>query len=145
MEGKRGRGGPRRAHALDDGGRIRETQGKSTTSRRVESLDIWTCREADRLKKRRNTQQNNCFTSLLILFFLYCIVFRYLYSAPQQPLANRGAFGSISSKKKRQVLRSDKDVERLDDKRETRAEGGRRFQKGPITEKDLDMAMVVLE
>ena len=44
-----------------------------------------------------------------------------------------------------QVLRSDKDVERLDDKRETRAEGGRRFQKeGAITAKDLDMAMVVL-
>jgi len=36
----------------------------------------------------------------------------------------------------RQVLRSDKDLERLDDKREARAEGGRRFQReGPITEK----------
>jgi len=46
---------------------------------------------------------------------------------------------------KRQVLRSDKDVERLDDKKEARAEGGRRFQKeGPITGKDLGMAMVVL-
>ena len=33
----------------------------------------------------------------------------------------------------------------MDDKREARAEGGRRFQReGPITEKDLDMAMVVL-
>jgi len=31
---------------------------------------------------------------------LYCIVFKYLYSAPQQPWANRGAFGSISSKKR---------------------------------------------
>ena len=42
---------------------------------------------------------------------------------------------------KRQVLRSDTDIERLDDKREGRAEGGRRFQReGPITEKDLDMA-----
>ena len=30
---------------------------------------------------------------------LYCIVFKYLYSAPQQLWANRGAFGSISSKK----------------------------------------------
>src|SRR6218665_1544845 len=41
--------------------------------------------------------------------------------------------------------RSDKDVERLNDKREARAEGGMRFQReGPITEKDLDMAMVVL-
>ena len=28
---------------------------------------------------------------------------------------------------KRQVLRSDKEVERLNDKRETQAEGGRRF------------------
>ena len=55
--------------------------------------------------------------------FLYCIVFKYLYSAPQQLKANRGAFGSICSKKKRQVLRSDKDVESLDDRREARAEG----------------------
>src|SRR6218665_801981 len=46
---------------------------------------------------------------------------------------------------KRQVLRSDTDIERLDDKREGRAEGGRRFQReGPITKKDLDMVMVVL-
>jgi len=28
------------------------------------------------------------------------MVFEYLYSAPQQPWANRGAFGSISSKKR---------------------------------------------
>src|SRR6218665_1636116 len=36
------------------------------------------------------------------------------------------------------------DIERLDDKREARAEGGRRFQReGPITENVLDMAMVV--
>ena len=47
--------------------------------------------------------------------------------------------------RKRQVLRSDKDAERLDDKKEAQAEGRRRFQReGPITEKDLDMAMVVL-
>ena len=31
---------------------------------------------------------------------LYCIVFKYLYKAPQQPWAIRGAFGSISSKKR---------------------------------------------
>jgi len=34
---------------------------------------------------------------------LYCIVLccvQYLYSAPQQPWANRGAFGSVSSKKR---------------------------------------------
>ena len=35
---------------------IRETQGKGTTSRSVESLDIWTCREADYLKKKRTVQ-----------------------------------------------------------------------------------------
>ena len=56
---------------------------------------------------------------------LYCIVFKYLYSAPKQPWANRGAFCLISSKKRDRVLRSDKDVERLDDKREARAEDGR--------------------
>jgi len=33
----------------------------------------------------------------------------------------------------------------LDDKREARAEGDRRFQReGPITDKDLDLAMVLL-
>jgi len=42
-----------KAHGLDDGGRILETQGKGTTSRRMESLDIWTCREADHLKKKK--------------------------------------------------------------------------------------------
>ena len=42
---------------------------------------------------------------------------------------------------KRQALRSDKDGERLDDKKEARAEGGKRLQReGLITEKDLDMA-----
>src|SRR6218665_1974475 len=41
---------------------------------------------------------------------LYCIVFNYLYSAPQQPWANRGAFGSISSKKiKRHELKVEGD------------------------------------
>ena len=72
------------------------------------------------------------------------IVFKYLCSAPQQPWAHRGDFGSISSKK-RQVLRSGKEVERLDDKKEAQADGGRRFQReGPATEKDLDLAIVVL-
>jgi len=33
----------------------------------------------------------------------------------------------------------------LDDKKEVRADGGRRFQReGPATEKDLDLAIVVL-
>jgi len=41
---------------------------------------------------------------------------------------------------KRQVLRSYKDVERLDYKKEAQAEGGRRFQReGPATEKDLNL------
>ena len=55
-----------------------------------------------------------------------------LYSAPQQPWANRGPFGSISSK--RQVLRSDEEVERLEE--EAQADGGRRFQReGPATKR----------
>src|SRR6218665_1016303 len=46
----------------------------------------------------------------------------------------------------RQVLRRDNiEVERLDDKKEARADDGRRFQKeGPSTEKDLDLSIVVL-
>jgi len=45
----------------------------------------------------------------------------------------------------REVLRRDKDVEKLEDKKEAQAEGGRRFQREePITEEDLDLAIVVL-
>src|SRR6218665_115848 len=54
-------------------------------------------------------------TFIWTVWLLYCIVFKYLYSAPQQPWPNRGAFGSISSKKRDELLRSDTDVERLDD------------------------------
>lgn len=43
MEGRRGR--PRQK--LDNGGRILETPGEGSTSRRMDSLDIWNCREAD--------------------------------------------------------------------------------------------------
>ena len=53
VEGKRERGRPRQK--LMDwimGGRIQETQGKGTTSKRVELLDIWACKEADDLKKK---------------------------------------------------------------------------------------------
>jgi len=40
----------------------------------------------------------------------------------------------IRNKEMRQVLKSDMDVERLDDKRDARAEGGRRFHReGAIT------------
>src|SRR6218665_1970115 len=46
--------------------------------------------------KKSNLQ---CNVSNMIIV-LYCIVFKYLYSAPQQPWTNRGAFGSISSKKR---------------------------------------------
>ena len=46
--------------------------------------------------------------------------------------------------KKWQVLSSGKDIARLDDKKEARAEGGRQFQReGPATAKDLDLAIVV--
>jgi len=53
QKGKRGRGRPRQKlmDCMDDGGRIPGTQGKGKTSRRVESLDPWICREADYLKK----------------------------------------------------------------------------------------------
>jgi len=37
---------------------------------------------------------------VLYCIVLYRIVFEYLYSALQQPWANRGAFGSVSSKKR---------------------------------------------
>jgi len=44
-----------------------------------------------------------------------------------------------------QVLKRDKGIERLEDKKEAQAEGGRRFQsEGPITEKDLSLVIVVL-
>jgi len=42
------------------------------------------------------------------------------------------------------ILRSDKEVKRLD-KKEARADGGRRFQRErPATKRDLDLAIVVL-
>jgi len=71
----------------------------------------------------------------------FCIV---LYSSIYiAPLNSHGQTEALQEKI--QVLRSDKDEVRLDDKTEARAEGGRRFQReGPITEKDLDMSTVVL-
>ena len=74
---------------------------------------------------------------------LYCI--QVFIQHPSTAMGKQRRFWFNQLQEKRQVLRSDKDVERLDDKREARAEGGRRFQReGPITEKDLDIAMVVL-
>ena len=74
---------------------------------------------------------------------LYCIeVFIW---RPSTAIGKQRHFWYHQLQEKRQVLRSDKDVGRLDDRREARAEGGRRFQReGAITAKDLDMAMVVL-
>src|SRR6218665_2394823 len=64
------------------------------------------------------------------------------------PLSNRWpteAFWFVYLQEKRHVLRSDKDVERPDDKKEARAEGGRQFQRdGPATERDLDLVIVVV-
>ena len=37
---------------------------------------------------------------LIWILILYCIVFQYLYSAPQQPWANRCVSGSLISKKR---------------------------------------------
>jgi len=76
-----------------------------------------------------------------------CIVlYSSIYIAPLNRHGQTEALLVRLAPRKEQVLRSfNKDVERLDDKREARAEGGRRFQReGPITEMDLDMAMVVL-
>jgi len=54
----------------------------------VQSYDCSTIRLA--------TLQSMSF-AMLHPWLLHCIVFVYLYSAQQQPCANRGAFGSISS------------------------------------------------
>ena len=84
--------------------------------------------------------------NLTTVLNMYCIVlYLNIYIALLNSHGQTEALLVQLAPEKRQVLRSDKDVERLDDKREARAEGGRRFQReGPITEKDLDMAMVVL-
>ena len=37
---------------------------------------------------------------IVLYCIVYCIAFKYLYSAPQQSWTNRGGFGSISSKKR---------------------------------------------
>ena len=59
-----------KADKLDDGGRILETQGKGTTSRRV---DIWTCREEDHLKKERIIRVSEVVLGFKIKFqFLSC-------------------------------------------------------------------------
>src|SRR6218665_779083 len=65
MEGRRGR--PRQK--LDDGGRILETPGEGATSIRMDSLDIWNCREADDLKKK-TLMFTTIITSSSLLFSL---------------------------------------------------------------------------
>ena len=40
------------------------------------------------------------FKNLYSIFSFYCVEFECLYSAPQQLWVNRGAFGSISFKKR---------------------------------------------
>src|SRR6218665_1816448 len=61
-------------------------------------MDIRTCNKGStlifKLYKSQRTHYN------VVSIVLYCNVFKYLYSTPQQPWANRGAFGSISSKKR---------------------------------------------
>ena len=53
MDGREERKRKAKTHGLDDGVRILEIQGKGTTSRRVESLDTWTYRGSDHLKKKK--------------------------------------------------------------------------------------------
>jgi len=66
-----------------------------------------------------------------------------IYIAPLNSHGQTEALLVRLAPRKETILRSDKDVERLE-KKEARAEGGRGFQReGPITKKDLDMAMVL--
>ena len=62
------------------------------------------------------------------------------------PLNSRGPTEGLLvqlAQRKETSLRSDKDVERLDDKKAAWAEGERRFQRiGSATEKDLHLAIV---
>jgi len=76
----------------------------------------------------------------------FCVVlYSSIYIAPSAAVDQQRRFWFDYLQEKRQVLRTDKEVERLDDKKEARADGGRRFRReGPITEKDLDLAIVAL-
>src|SRR6218665_215168 len=80
------------------------------------------------------------------LSFPSCIVlYLSIYIAPLNSHGQKEALLVQLAPRKETSFNSDKDVERLDDKRKARAKGGRRFQREePITEKDLDMVMVVL-
>src|SRR6218665_1623399 len=87
----------------------------------------------------------SCMYVCVAFIALYCIQVFIWRSSTAKGKQRRFWFDYMLLQEKRHVLRSDKDVERLDDRREARAEGGRRFQtEGAITAKDLDMAMVVL-
>src|SRR6218665_3040173 len=66
-----------------------------------------------------------------------------IYIAPLKAVGQQRSFWFDWLQEKRQVLRSDKGVERLDDKKEARAQGGRRFQGDrPAIKKDLDLAIL---
>ena len=41
-----------------------------------------------------------CLRPLMAIIYMYCILFKYLYSDPQQTRTKEGAFGSVSSKKR---------------------------------------------
>jgi len=56
----------------------------------------------------------------MCVYVLHYIVFEYLYSAPKQPWANTVRFWFAQLQERRQIFISDKDVVRLDDKKETR-------------------------
>ena len=77
---------------------------------------------------------------------VYCIVlYSSIYIAPLNSHRQTEALLVRLPPINETSFRSDKDLERLDDRREARAEGGRRFQReGAITAKDLDMATAVL-
>ena len=78
--------------------------------------------------------KNNLSDAFCYIIVLYCIVFKVFIQRPSTAIDKQRRFWFDQLQEKRQVLRSDKDVERLDDRREARAEGGRRFQReGAIT------------
>ena len=63
-----------------------------------------------------------------------------IYIAPLNSRGSTEALLVLFAPRKETSLRSGKEVERLDDKKEARADGGRRFQReGPATETDLDL------
>ena len=100
---------------------------------------LQSCTESDTvrlLSTELNIYDSRCWcsTSRHYCNVLCCI--QVFIQRPSTAIGKQRRFWFNQLQEKRQVLRSDKVVERLDDKREARVEGGRRFQReGAITQK----------